>query len=349
LKNITLFIIFFISTVAAFAQSNYEEALSQGDIAFKKGQYIIAMNKYYAAEAFDPAKKEVVKARVLKTFEKIEALRELAETEKKKAEKALKEKLKADSATKMAVVAQRLAQKEKEEIDKNFKLIKNTNKILAQKLYSLSDEADSATKQILIYVQNILAGNITLDENLVSRGLYYPITADDLKAIAGNNTALMPAIAEWLTKTCPKYGIDNKQIYAHFLAQASFETAGFTRLVEYGNGQFYEGRVSLGNVNPGDGAKYKGRGIFPVVGRNNYLQLGILRGDRDLFINNPELLEQPEYAVWAACELWKNKGLVEMADLPDTPVSSITKKINGGFNGLAKREEYFEKALAVLK
>lgn len=349
MSRLLLFIFCITFFVKAKAQSNYDEAILQGDASFKQGQYKKAINKYFAAEAFDPSKKSDVKERVNKTFEKIEALRELAETEKRKAEKALKDKLKADSLTTRAVVAQRQTQKEKEEVDKNFELIKNTNKKLARMLYGLSDNADSATKAILVDVQNILDGTKKLNDIANSRGQYYPVTVDQLKSITGKNTNLLPDIAKWLTKTCPTYGIDDKERYAHFLAQACFETNGFTIFKELGNGAAYEGRESLGNINPGDGEKYKGRGIFMVTGKNNYLQLGILWGERDLFINNPELLEQPEYAVWAACEFWNIKGLNEIADNAEESLPAITKKINGGLNGLENRKKYYDKAIEVLR
>ena len=79
-------IIFFI---AAKAQNNYAEAISQGDEAFKEGQYKLAINKYFAAEAFDPDKKDVVKEKVRLTFDKIEALRQDAIDSKKFADSAL--------------------------------------------------------------------------------------------------------------------------------------------------------------------------------------------------------------------------------------------------------------------
>jgi len=56
------------------AQSNYTEAVQQGDAAFKKGEYKTAINKYFAAEAFDPTKKEAVKGKVNVVFDKIETL-----------------------------------------------------------------------------------------------------------------------------------------------------------------------------------------------------------------------------------------------------------------------------------
>ena len=189
------------------------------------------------------------------------------------------------------------------------------------------------------------------------------ITVEHLKAIAGVETKLMPAIAEWINKICPTYDIDTAQEYAHFLAQACHESDHFRVTEEYASGKAYEGRADLGNTQAGDGVRFKGRGIFQTTGRANYLQLGIKKGDANLFINSPELLEQPEYAVWSACEYWKTRGLNDIANHADTdklnkkykgkiiqvsPVEYISLRINGGYNGMEDRKKFYERAKAAL-
>lgn len=184
----------------------------------------------------------------------------------------------------------------------------------------------------------------------------YLITPEHLAAIAGKPTRLMPGLAEWLNATCPLYEIDTPQEYCHFLAQACHETDHFKTLREYASGRAYEGRADLGNTQAGDGVRFKGRGIFQTTGRANYLQLGIKKGRRDLFINNPELLEQPEYAVWSACEFWQTRGLNDVANHADSdvlkkkyrrqiidvsPVEYIGITINGGYNGMDERKKFY--------
>jgi putative chitinase len=191
----------------------------------------------------------------------------------------------------------------------------------------------------------------------------FVVTADHLAAIAGRATPLMPDLADWMNRTCPDYQIDTGQEYCHFLAQACHETDHFKTLQEYASGRAYEGRADLGNTQPGDGVRFKGRGIFQTTGRANYLQLGIRKGRRDLFINNPELLEQPEYAVWSACEFWQARGLNDIANHDDTdvlkkkykgdvievsPVEYISITINGGYNGMDDRKKYYGLAQQVL-
>ncbi len=191
----------------------------------------------------------------------------------------------------------------------------------------------------------------------------YIITVEHLTAIAGKATPLFPSLVEWMNKTCPLYDIDTSQEYAHFLAQACHETDHFKTLCEYASGKAYEGRTDLGNTQPSDGVKFKGRGIFQTTGRTNYLQLGIKKGRRDLFINTPTLLEQPENAVWSACEYWKTRGLNDAANHADgdilkkkykgniinvSPVEFISITINGGYNGMEERKKFYAKAKSVL-
>jgi putative chitinase len=191
----------------------------------------------------------------------------------------------------------------------------------------------------------------------------YIVTPDHLSAIAGKSTPLMPPLAEWINKICPTYEIDSPQEFAHFLAQACHETDHFKTLREYASGRAYEGRADLGNTRPSDGVRFRGRGIFQTTGRANYLQLGLKRGRRDMFINTPELLEQPEFAVWSACEYWRTRGLNDTANHPDSdllkkkykgelidisPVEFISITINGGYNGMDERKKYYAAAKRVL-
>ena len=191
----------------------------------------------------------------------------------------------------------------------------------------------------------------------------FVVTAEHLAAIAGARTRLMPALAQWLNATCPGYEVDTPQEYAHFLAQACHETDHFRTLREYATGQDYEGRGDLGNTQPGDGRRFRGRGIFQTTGRANYVALGLKKGRRDLFVNTPELLEQPEHAVWSACEYWKTRGLNDIANQPDavvlkkrlrnqvldvSPVEFIGITINGGMNGMEQRKAFYARAKQVL-
>ena len=94
----------------------------------------------------------------------------------------------------------------------------------------------------------------------------------------------------------------------------------------------------------GDGFKYRGRGLIQITGRANYAACGEALG-LDL-VNEPELLEQPQHAAMSAAWFWSSRGLNTLADQGD--LLKITKRINGGTNGLADRQALYGKALKVL-
>ena len=96
---------------------------------------------------------------------------------------------------------------------------------------------------------------------------------------------------------------------------------------------------------PGDGKKYAGRGLIQITGRANYEAFSKAVG-KD-FTATPELLETPEYAVMTACWFWQSKGLNKYADNGD--FTTLTKRINGGVNGLADRQQFWERAKKVIQ
>jgi putative chitinase len=106
----------------------------------------------------------------------------------------------------------------------------------------------------------------------------------------------------------------------------------------YGTGKL--GR-DLGNTSAGDGWKYIGRGLLGTTGKANYQQL---TNDTGIdFVNHPELLEQPHYALMSAVNFWNKYNLSAKADLGD--FKGITQRINGGQIGAANREENYKKLL----
>ncbi len=147
-----------------------------------------------------------------------------------------------------------------------------------------------------------------------------------------------------LTKTLSDYSINTRLRIAHFLAQACHESDGFCTTVEYASGREYEGRADLGNIKPGDGVRYKGRGLFQLTGRANYKTYGEALG-LDL-VGNPSLAAEPANSLLVACEYWDRHDLNPLAD--NDQLVAITKKINGGTNGQSSRADYLTKAKAAL-
>lgn len=171
------------------------------------------------------------------------------------------------------------------------------------------------------------------------------ITKEILKQIAPSaNDKIIADLEIYFNKYFDKYGINTKLRICHFLAQAAHETDGFRTLEEYASGVAYEGRRDLGNNTKGDGRKYKGRGIFQLTGRSNYITYGNKLG-YDL-VNNPELAKSPEVSALVALEYWNSKKLSDFADQDD--VATITKRINGGFNGFDDRKAYLAKCKKIV-
>ncbi|HJS98961.1 MAG TPA: peptidoglycan-binding protein [Terriglobales bacterium] len=155
---------------------------------------------------------------------------------------------------------------------------------------------------------------------------------------------ILQALGGVLADTLARFEIDNDLRRAHFLAQICHESDGFCTTVEYASGQAYEGRADLGNTRPGDGPRYKGRGLVQLTGRANYAQYGKLLGLN--LVDNPELAADPATSLVIACEFWTLQRLNPLADQDD--IEKITRRINGGLNGLADRLACLARAKAAL-
>jgi putative chitinase len=179
------------------------------------------------------------------------------------------------------------------------------------------------------------------------------LNADTLRAIAPRfghpwherQQAIIDALGPVLTATLAEYEINTLLRIAHFLAQVCHESAGLRTTQEFADGSAYEGRRDLGNTQPGDGKRYKGRGLIQLTGRANYRSLGAVI-DRDLE-GFPEQAAEPVLSLRIACEYWKSRGLNGAADTDDPRL--VTRLINGGYNGFDDRLAYLAKARLVLE
>lgn len=200
------------------------------------------------------------------------------------------------------------------------------------------------------------------------------LRSDQIVRIMACSQALADKYCYPLNACFAKYGINTRLRISSFLAQVGHESGRLSQVVENLNysadalrrtwpSRFmpdlaiqvarqpdrianivYGGR--MGNVELGDGWKYRGRGLIQVTGRDNYAAFSkALFGD-DRLLRNPELLEKPEWACMSAAWFWDSRGLNALADKGD--IVGITKKINGGTNGLEDRKALYEKALKVL-
>lgn len=119
----------------------------------------------------------------------------------------------------------------------------------------------------------------------------------------------------------------------YFIAQIMHECGGFYYREELASGEKYEGRRDLGNVQRGDGVRFKGRGWIQITGRANYQAAGRAIGV-DL-VANPKLASTSRVAWQIAAWYWSTRKLNDLADASD--FLAITKRINGGTNGYEDR------------
>lgn len=143
-----------------------------------------------------------------------------------------------------------------------------------------------------------------------------------------------------LQATLEKYDITTPLRIAHFLGQTCHESAGFRTTEEFASGEAYEGRADLGNVKKGDGVRFKGRGLIQLTGRANYRKYGKLLG-KDLEAD-PEMAGQPALSLVLACEYWKSRDINAPCDNDD--LVEVTRRINGGDNGIDDRRIYTTRA-----
>jgi len=154
------------------------------------------------------------------------------------------------------------------------------------------------------------------------------------------NVQHLDDIFPFLVEGCLKYEINTPRRENCFLAQVAHESGEFRYLKELASGSEYEGRADLGNTQPGDGVRFKGRGLIQITGRANYQSIS--NDFKVDFVSDPQLLESFEYASQSACWFWDLRHLNVLADQENFVL--ITKRINGGTNGLINREMYWQKA-----
>lgn len=160
--------------------------------------------------------------------------------------------------------------------------------------------------------------------------------------------------AEPLTKAMVSGSIDTRLRICAFLAQIAHETMGLLYVRELGATSYFDKYdkgtpigIKLGNTQQGDGAKFRGRGLIQTTGRSNYLACSLALFGDDRLLRNPELLEEPEHAANSAVWFWTTRGLNTLADADR--FTDITRKINGGVNGLEDRKARYKLALSVIR
>lgn len=198
--------------------------------------------------------------------------------------------------------------------------------------------------------------------SIIYSTILFMITTEQLKSIVpGIKAGNLQAYTDLLNQYMPKYNINTTERICGFIANLAHESGSFNYVREIASGAAYEGRADLGNTQPGDGIKFRGRGWIQITGRGMYrLCSDAMFADARL-LDHPEQLEEINNACESACWFWaKVKKLNSVADLPENFTHErrgvkysrfewICFLINGGTNGMAERKAFYERAKAVIK
>lgn len=209
-----------------------------------------------------------------------------------------------------------------------------------------------------------------------------PLTTFTLLRVMPRAAPVVTAFIGPLNQAIVKWNIVTLRSLASFLAQSAHESAQLTALRENLNysadglrrvfpkyfpstelateyarqperiaNRVYANRLGNGDEASGDGWLYRGGGIFQTTGKSNFRETSInVCGDADTLLSNPELITSPEYACESAGYFWVSRGLpaiIEAGDF-DQAFKEVTRRINGGYNGLEERVKLRDTAVAVL-
>lgn len=248
--------------------------------------------------------------------------------------------------------------------------------------YKFDNQKDDV--ELVQRLLNMNASNFKLEKKLVCDGIYGKHTRNAIVAFQestfGENTsdgqispndktvtALCQVLPESVDETFLQFlylAADSKQItefldpivhcmdhyqintslrQAHFLAQIGHESGELRFQEEIASGHAYEGRVNLGNTQPGDGARFKGRGLIQLTGRANYKEYANANQFGKDVLSEPHLIaEDKALCVDVAGWFWHKHELNVLADKDD--LERLTRRINGGINGLAHRRKLYLRA-----
>ena len=181
----------------------------------------------------------------------------------------------------------------------------------------------------------------------------------------------------YIEQYCEKYKINTAERLSHFLAQVNYESGymnyieekftysakrllkvfpKYFKTIDEANeyaykpekiaNKVYANRMGNSSEASGDGWKYRGRGLIQLTGKNNYLKFSKWYNDSKIFVDSPDLLLQPQFAVLSAFFYWDNNNLNSyIVDNKNaySVCKALTKKINGGYNGLEERFRLYKK------
>lgn len=184
-----------------------------------------------------------------------------------------------------------------------------------------------------------------------SSGRLLAVSDSMLSKITGLSVPVPPGTADSLNDSVADAGIITHLELAHYVAQTCYESNYYRTFVEPPVPGRYEGRRDLGNVNPGDGQLFRGRGALQITGRENYTRFGQwlqANGIAGSPVDTPELVGTGAYRFLAAAWFWASHPALRQAS-DDDDVGQVTSIITGArppglAQGLAQREALTERA-----
>ena len=183
------------------------------------------------------------------------------------------------------------------------------------------------------------------DGDTVQLGSHY-VSKDQLAAIWKCDPNLIANYEiDELNLCLAKYEITTPQRIRHFLSQTAHESGGGRYKKELASGEAYEFREDLQNDEVGDGPKYKGAGYLQTTGKYNYSRLSA-------YLDDPQVMNGVDYVAenypfTSAGYWWMDNRMNEFID-DGADVIAVTKRVNGGTNGLADRQQYYDTCMEVI-
>lgn len=150
------------------------------------------------------------------------------------------------------------------------------------------------------------------------------------------------------------FGLNTRDRIIHYLAQVFHESGSLRYVEELSSGAQYEGRKDLGNTQKGDGKRFKGRGFIQLTGRKNYQDFYNDEWCSDNIVAYPNLVSNFPLNQMVSMWFWDRNNLNDLADLDNGTngediVKKITRKVNGGYNGLDERVKFYQKFKKIFK
>lgn len=234
--------------------------------------------------------------------------------------------------------------------------IKVIQQALNNKGYSLNVDGIAGTSTYNAVISFQKANNLTADGMVGPSTLAAlnssttPPTTGQIVTISQLNTVGWKNVSTSqindLNSCLKKFSITTAPRLRHFISQCSHESACGLYTKEIADGTAYEGRTDLGNTQPGDGPKYKGAGYIQLTGRSNYQSFANYIGDS-------KIMNGVDYVAanypWTSAGFWWYSNKMNALCDSGASVETITRKVNGGTNGLADRQKYYNICVNVFK